>query len=69
MTSWRRSGVFIVSFEHISHVVLMLLSLTFEQVNAGWEGIKKDARTTAQRQKHTETRTKTTEITFRNTSK
>ena len=25
---WRRSGVFIVNFEHISHLVLMFLLLT-----------------------------------------
>ena len=25
---WRRSGVFIVNFEHISHIVLVLLLLT-----------------------------------------
>ena len=25
---WRRSGVFIVNFEHISHLVLVLLLLT-----------------------------------------
>ena len=26
---WRRSGVFIVNFEHISHLVLVFLLLTF----------------------------------------
>ena len=26
--AWRRSGVFIVNFEHISHLVLVLLLLT-----------------------------------------
>ena len=25
---WRRSGIFIVNFEHISHLVLVLLLLT-----------------------------------------
>ena len=25
---WRRSGIFIVNFEHISHLVLMFLLLT-----------------------------------------
>ena len=30
---WRRSGVFIVNFEHISFLVLVFLF--FEQVNAG----------------------------------
>ena len=34
---WRRSGVFNVNFEHISHFVLVFLFLTFEQVNAGWD--------------------------------
>ena len=28
---WRRSGVFIVNFEHVSHLVLV-----FEQVNVDW---------------------------------
>ena len=32
---WRQN-VFIVNFEHTSHLVLVFLSLTFEQVNAGW---------------------------------
>ena len=32
---WRRSGVFIVNFEHISQVVLSVSSVNFEQVNAG----------------------------------
>ena len=33
---WRRSGVFIVNFEHISHLVLMFLSLTLNfQLPAG----------------------------------
>ena len=27
---WRRSGIFIVNFEHISHLV------NFELINAGW---------------------------------
>ena len=33
---WRRSGVFIVNFEHILHLVLLFLFLTLsrEQVNA-----------------------------------
>ena len=31
---WRRSGVFIVNFEHISHLVLVFL--LFEQVNSHW---------------------------------
>ena len=34
---WRRSSVFIVNFERISHLVLVFLLLTFEEVNAGWE--------------------------------
>ena len=28
---WRHSGVFIVNFKHISHVVLMFLSLTLSR--------------------------------------
>ena len=32
---WRQN-VFIGNFEHISHLVLVFLLLTFEQVNAGW---------------------------------
>ena len=28
MTPWRRSGVFIVNYEHISHLVLVFLLLT-----------------------------------------
>ena len=36
---WRRSGVFIVNFEHISYLFLVFLFLTlnFEQVNVSWE--------------------------------
>ena len=30
----RRSGVFIVNFEHISHLISHIVN--FEQVNAGW---------------------------------
>ena len=33
---WRRSGVFIVTFEHISHLVLVFLFVNFEQVNVNW---------------------------------
>ena len=28
---WRRSGVFIINFEQISHIVLLFLSLTFNK--------------------------------------
>ena len=28
---WRRSGVFIVNFEHISHLVLVFLLLTLSE--------------------------------------
>ena len=31
---WRRSAVFIVKFEHISHLVLVDFFVKFEQVNA-----------------------------------
>ena len=37
MFHWRRSGAFIVNFEHISHLVLVLF--TFQQVNANWANI------------------------------
>ena len=33
---WRRSDVFIVSFENISHLVLVFFIVNFEQVNVGW---------------------------------
>ena len=32
----RRSGIFIVNFEHISHLVLVFLFVKFVQVNGGW---------------------------------
>ena len=38
---WRRSGVFIVNFEHIAHLVLVFLLLNFEHVNAGWITIER----------------------------
>ena len=31
-----RSGVFIVNFEHISHLVFSVSIVNFEQLNAGW---------------------------------
>ena len=31
LTKWRRSGVFIVNFEHISHVFLVFLLLTLNK--------------------------------------
>ena len=34
---WRRSGVFIVNFEHISHPVLVFLLTLSMQLPAGWE--------------------------------
>ena len=38
--SWRRSGVFIVNFEHISHLVLVLLWITLNiKLPAGWLSI------------------------------
>ena len=33
---WRRFGVFIVNFEHISHLRSSVSVVTFEKVNAGW---------------------------------
>ena len=39
---WRRSGVFIVNFEDISHLVLVCVSIVnFEQENAGWKKLVK----------------------------
>ena len=36
-SQWRRSGVFIVNFDHISHLVLSnVYIVNFEQVNACW---------------------------------
>ena len=32
---WRRSGVFIVNFEYISHLASVSI-VNFEQINAGW---------------------------------
>ena len=37
---WRRSGTFTVNFEHILHLVLVLLLLAFEHVIAGWDMVK-----------------------------
>ena len=34
---WRRSGIFIVNFEHVSHLVLVFLLLpSSRQITAGW---------------------------------
>ena len=33
---WRRSGIFIVNFEYISHHFLVFL-VAFEQINAAWK--------------------------------
>ena len=33
---WHRFGVFIVNFEHISHLCSSVSIANFEQVNAGW---------------------------------
>ena len=35
-TPERRSGVFIVNFEHVSHLVIVFLLLIFEHVIANW---------------------------------
>ena len=41
LRQWRQFGVFIVNFEQISHIVLMLLLIDdFEEINAGWVRIK-----------------------------
>ena len=34
---WRRFGVFIVNFEHISHLCSSVFIVNFQQVNASWE--------------------------------
>ena len=36
---WRRSGVFIFSFEHISHLLLVFFFVDFEQVYVSWVDI------------------------------
>ena len=41
---WRRSNVFLVNFEHSSHLFLVFLLLTFEKVNVSWEFGKKGIR-------------------------
>ena len=39
-----RSGVFIVNFEHISHLVLVILLLTFSrQMQAGYESLPRNS--------------------------
>ena len=35
---WRRSGVFIVNFEHISHHFFSISIVNFEHVITGWVG-------------------------------
>ena len=44
---WRRSGVFIVNFEHISYLIQVFLLLIFEQVNfrLGWDFIRTNGAT------------------------
>ena len=37
---WRRSSVFIVNFEYISHLFSSVSIVNFEQLNAGWDLIK-----------------------------
>ena len=37
---WRRSGVFIVNFEHISHLVLVFLLLTLNMQLPAWLALK-----------------------------
>ena len=34
---WRRSGVFVVNFEQISHIANGVSISDFEQIHAGWE--------------------------------
>ena len=33
---WRRSGIFIFNFEHISHLISSVSIVNFEHVIAGW---------------------------------
>ena len=35
---WRRFGVFIVNFEHISYLCSSVSTVNFEHVIAGWDG-------------------------------
>ena len=35
---WRRSGGFIINFEHISHLCSSVSIVKLKHVNAGWEG-------------------------------
>ena len=37
-TTWRRSGGFIINFEHISHLCSSVSIVKLKHVNAGWEG-------------------------------
>ena len=37
MGHWRRFGVFIVNFQHISYLCSRISIVNFEQVNAGWK--------------------------------
>ena len=39
----RRSGVFIVNFEHISHLVPSVSTVNFEQIFALWNLVKSQA--------------------------
>ena len=39
---WRHSGVFIVNFEHISHLVLVFPSLTLSRKNPGANELNKE---------------------------
>ena len=37
LRDWRLSGVFMVNFEHIPHLVLVGFFVNFEHVIAGWD--------------------------------
>ena len=39
---WRRSGIFIVNFEHISHLFSSISIVNFEHVIAGWDSSSVD---------------------------
>ena len=43
-TPWRRSGIFIVNFEHISHLVLVFLLLSLNMYLPAGNEIKQSAK-------------------------
>ena len=41
VNNWRRFDVFIVNFEHISHLCSSVSIVDFEQVKVEWNGLNK----------------------------